>query len=161
MRRNEAREQSQDKTNLTRSKSMGSLQSSAGSTGALKALFESKAATPNKMKSSFRSVSFTTPYKAAGIMPVVNGEVEEVKSSAVQPKSQIPADGPVSDAKIDAKDPVIRKVNTIIPISLKVRFAPFLMCNFNHITSKNRIKILSLRQTYGYLVAVTVHYFSL
>ncbi|XP_039645973.1 LIM domain-containing protein isoform X3 [Perca fluviatilis] len=116
MRRNEAREQSLDKTNLTRSKSMGSLQSSAGSIGALKALFESKTATPNKMKSSFRDASFTTPYKAAGIMPVVNGEVEEVKSSAVQPKIQIPADGPVSDAKTDAKDHVIRKVGRQTPM---------------------------------------------
>ncbi|XP_034717533.1 uncharacterized protein LOC117937584 isoform X3 [Etheostoma cragini] len=111
MRRNEAR----DKTNLIRSKSMGSLQSSAGSIGALKAMFESKAATPNKMKSSFRAGSLTTPHKAAGIMPVVNGEDEEAKSSAVQPTVPIPADGPVNEAKTGAKDHVIRKVGHQTP----------------------------------------------
>ncbi|XP_049912212.1 LIM domain-containing protein isoform X1 [Epinephelus moara] len=95
MRRNEMREQSRDKTNLTRSKSVGSLHSSAGSIGALKALFESKAATQNTVKSSVRAVSFTSPYREADIMPVVNGDVEEA---------------PADDAKTDAKDHVTRKV---------------------------------------------------
>ncbi|XP_078018759.1 uncharacterized protein LOC117264807 isoform X4 [Epinephelus lanceolatus] len=95
MRRNEMRERSRDKTNLTRSKSVGSLHSSAGSIGALKALFESKAATQNTVKSSVRAVSFTSPYREADIMPVVNGDVEEA---------------PADDAETDAKDHVTRKV---------------------------------------------------
>ncbi|XP_074477614.1 uncharacterized protein LOC141759445 isoform X2 [Sebastes fasciatus] len=107
MMRNDARERSRDKTNLTRSKSVGSLQSSAGSIGALKALFESKADTQMKVKSSFRAASFTSPYKAADIAPMVNGELEEVKSSAEKPKIQIPAGAPVNDAK---PDHVTRKV---------------------------------------------------
>ncbi|XP_044032527.1 LIM domain-containing protein isoform X2 [Siniperca chuatsi] len=88
--RNAEREGSRAKTNLTRSKSMGSLQNSAGSIEALKTLFESKATTQNKAKSSFRAESFTSPHKAADIMPVMNGEVEEVKSSAEEPKTQMP-----------------------------------------------------------------------
>lgn len=126
LRRNDAREQSRDKTNLTRSKSMGSLQSGAGSIGALKALFESKAATQNKVKSSFKAASFTSPYKAADIMPVVNGEVEEVKSSAEEPKIQIPADAPVNDAKTDAEDHVTRKVKTITSVRSDFRLFPLL-----------------------------------
>ncbi|XP_031706342.1 protein-methionine sulfoxide oxidase mical3b isoform X4 [Anarrhichthys ocellatus] len=110
MRRNDAREQFRDKTSLTRSKSMGSLQSSAGAIGALKALFESKTAAQNKVKSSFRAVSFSSPNKRADIVPAVDREVEEVKSSAKEPKIQIPADAPVNAAKTDAKGHVTRKV---------------------------------------------------
>lgn len=95
MKRDDVRKQSRDKTNLTRSESMGSLQSSAGSIGALKALFESKADAQNKVKSSFRAASFTSPHKAADVMPVVNGEVEETL---------------VNDAKTDAKHHVTQKV---------------------------------------------------
>ncbi|XP_051266527.1 LIM domain-containing protein isoform X4 [Dicentrarchus labrax] len=105
--RNEERERSRAKTNLARSKSVGNLQNSAGSIEALKVLFESKAATQNKVKSSFRAASFKSPYKAAGIMPVMNGEVEQLKSSAEQLKTQIPADTPDDDAK---KDNLTRKV---------------------------------------------------
>ncbi|XP_038584811.1 LIM domain-containing protein isoform X2 [Micropterus salmoides] len=76
--RNDDREQSRAKTSLTRSKSMGSLQNSAVSIEALKTLFESKAATGNKVKSSFTAAGFTAPHKAADIMPVMNGAVEEV-----------------------------------------------------------------------------------
>lgn len=101
------RERSRDKTNLTRSKSVGSLHSGAGSIGALKALFESKAATQNTVKSSVRAVSFTSPYREADIMPVVNGDVEEA---------------PADDAKTDAKDHVTRKVKTITHIGLNIRF---------------------------------------
>lgn len=119
--RNEERERSRAKTSLTRSRSMGSLQNSAGSIGALTALFESKAATQNKVKSSFRAVNFTSPHKAADIMPVMNGAVEVVKRSREEPKTKIPADAPVNDA--DAKEHrVTRKVNTITVVSLKVRF---------------------------------------
>ncbi|XP_044196210.1 LIM domain-containing protein isoform X2 [Thunnus albacares] len=103
MKRNNESERSQPKTNLSRSKSMGSLHNSA-SIDALKALFESKGATQNKLKSSFRAANVTTPSKAADILPVMNGEVEEVKSSAEKQKTQIPADAPVNDVKPDAKE---------------------------------------------------------
>lgn len=85
--RNDDREQSRAKTSLTRSKSMGSLQNSAVSIEALKTLFESKAATGNKVKSSFTAAGFTAPHKAADIMPVMNGAVEEVMSSAGELKT--------------------------------------------------------------------------
>ncbi|XP_067342112.1 LIM domain-containing protein isoform X2 [Channa argus] len=77
MRRNDEKLQSRAKTNLSRSKSMGSLQNSTGSIKALKALFESKAATQNKVKSNFRAAHSTSAYKAAHI-PVINGDTEEV-----------------------------------------------------------------------------------
>ncbi|KAK5849629.1 hypothetical protein PBY51_013949 [Eleginops maclovinus] len=98
MRRNDARELSRDKSNLTRSKSLGSLQSSTGSIGALKALFESKAATQNKVRSNPRAAPLTSTNKAADFKPVVNGDVEEV-----------PAEEPAAgrDAKTDH---VTRKV---------------------------------------------------
>lgn len=120
-RRMDAREQSRDRTGLTRSKSMGSLQSSARSIGPLKALFESKAATQNKPESSFRAVSFSPPNETADILPAANREVEKVKSSAEEPKIQIPADAPVSAAKTDAKDHVTRKVNIITSNSLQIQ----------------------------------------
>ncbi|KAM9337188.1 uncharacterized protein ABDE67_018497 [Symphorus nematophorus] len=113
MGRNEERERSRAKTNLTRSKSMGSLQNSAGSIGALKALFESKTDTQNKVKSSFRAASSLSPHKAADIMPVMNGEVEEVKMPAEKLKTQIPADAPTNDAK---DDHVTRKVVNQTPM---------------------------------------------
>ncbi|XP_070784653.1 xin actin-binding repeat-containing protein 2-like [Enoplosus armatus] len=100
----EERERSRAKTNLTRSKSLGSLQNSARSIETLKTLFESKAATQNKAKSSFRDASFTSPFKAADIMPVMNGEAEEVKSSEDEPKNQIPPAAPVNEAKTGAKE---------------------------------------------------------
>ncbi|KAL3040414.1 hypothetical protein OYC64_011441 [Pagothenia borchgrevinki] len=90
MRRNDARELSRgDKSNLTRSKSVGNLQSSAGSIGALKALFESKGATQNKVRSP-RAASLTSSNKAADIKPMVNGEGEEGEEPA-----------PRKDAKTD------------------------------------------------------------
>lgn len=106
MSRNEEREQPRAKTNLMRSKSIGSLQNTAGSIGALKALFESKAATPDKPKSSLRATSSPSSHKVTDITQVVNGEVEEAKSPAEKPKSQSPA--PVKDAKDDR---VSQKVN--------------------------------------------------
>lgn len=102
--RNDKRERSRAKTSLTRSKSVGSLQNSAGSIDALKALFESKAA-----KSSVRALSFPSPHKAADIVPVMNREVKEVQSSAEETKTKIPADAPVNDAK---EDHMTRNVNT-------------------------------------------------
>ncbi|KAM9839711.1 xin actin-binding repeat-containing protein 1 [Aulostomus maculatus] len=74
------------KTNLSRSKSMGSLQNSAGSIEALRALFESKAATQNKPKSRFRAANT----KATDVMPVINGVTEEVRRSTEE--SHISAD---------------------------------------------------------------------
>lgn len=108
MRKNDERERSRAKTNLARSKSSGSLQTSVGSIQSMKALFESKAATQNKVKSSFRAMSTPSSYKAADIMQVMNGEVEEVKRTGEKPKTHIPADAPVTDAK---KDQLSQKVN--------------------------------------------------
>ncbi|GLD54701.1 LIM domain and actin-binding protein 1-like isoform X5, partial [Lates japonicus] len=111
MRRNEERERSRAKSSLTRSKSMGSLQNGAGSIEALKALFESKAATQSKVKSSFRAANFKSPYKAADTVPVMNGEVEEVKRSAEEHKAKVPDEAPVNGTKMDAKaDHVTQKV---------------------------------------------------
>lgn len=101
MRKNGERDRSRAKTSLARSKSVGNLQTSAGSIGAMKALFESKAATQNKVKSSFRAISSPSSYKAADVMQVMNGAVEEVKRPAEKPKTHIPADAPVNDAKQD------------------------------------------------------------
>lgn len=104
MKRNEERERSQVKTNLSRSRSMGSLQSGAGSIDALKAVFESKAATQNKLKSSFRAANVMSPSNAPDILPVMNGEVEGVKSTAEEQKTPTPPDASVKDAKPDAKE---------------------------------------------------------
>lgn len=98
---------------------MGSLQNGAGSIEALKALFESNAATQSKVKSSFRAANFKSPYKAADTVTVMNGEVEEVKRSAEEQKAKVPADAPVNDAKMDAKaDHVTQKVNKTATFSL-------------------------------------------
>ena len=112
-------ERSQAKPGLTRSRSMGSLQNGAGSIEALKARFEStqdNTATQARVKSGFRAAEFTSPYKAAGITPLMNGEAEEVKRSAEEQKTRNP---PVNDT--DAKeDHVTRKVNKMTRLSLKV-----------------------------------------
>lgn len=108
MRRNDKRERPEAKTNLTRSKSIGSLQNNAGSIEALRALFESKAATQNKARSSFRAISSPSSCKATDDMQVMNGEVEKVKRPAEKPKTRIPAVAPVNDAKDDR---VSKKVN--------------------------------------------------
>ncbi|KAM6970845.1 uncharacterized protein LKV04_016582 [Tautogolabrus adspersus] len=111
MLRNEERERSRAKSNLTRSKSMGSLQKTTTSIGTLKALFESKAATPNNSKRILRDGSITSTNRAVDILPVMNGKIEEVKISAEKPKTQTPAHPPRNDAKNDAKeDHVTRKV---------------------------------------------------
>ncbi|KAK5897822.1 hypothetical protein CgunFtcFv8_015293 [Champsocephalus gunnari] len=82
MKRNDARGLPRgDKSNLTRSKSVGSLQSSAGSIGALKALFESRGATQNKGRSP-RAASLTSSPKAADIKPMLNGEGDEGEEPA-------------------------------------------------------------------------------
>lgn len=103
MRKNGERERSQAKTSLARSKSVGNLQASAGSIGAMKALFESKAATQNKVKSSFRAISSPSSCKAAD-----DGAAEEVKRPAEKPKPHIPAAAPVNDLK---QDQLPQKVN--------------------------------------------------
>lgn len=79
---------------------MGSLQNSTSSIQALKALFESKAAVQNKVKSS---------YKAAD-MSATNGDAEETKSAKVEPKTQISADASVVKSHTK-EDRVMQKVN--------------------------------------------------
>ncbi|XP_037312136.1 LIM domain-containing protein isoform X5 [Pungitius pungitius] len=96
MKRNDMRER--DKSRLTRSKSMGSLRSSAGSIGPLKALFEAKAATQNKL----RDVSPSSPNGAADATPAEKGEAKEGKSSAE-----------VEAAKTYAKDHVTRRAQSL------------------------------------------------
>uniref|UniRef100_A0A3Q3L209 LIM zinc-binding domain-containing protein n=1 Tax=Mastacembelus armatus TaxID=205130 RepID=A0A3Q3L209_9TELE len=109
-RRNDVMERSQTKVNMSRSKSEGSLKISPGSIEALKALFESKAATENTVKGSFRAANFTSPYKAADIN-LINREVEYVKDAAEEPKTQIPAVASINDIKTAAKENhVTRKV---------------------------------------------------
>lgn len=103
MSRNEEREQPRAKTNLIHSKSIGSLQNQAGSIGALKALFESKAATPDKPKSSLRATNSPSSHKVTDITQVVKGEA---LPPAEKPKTQSPA--PVKGAKDDR---VSQKVN--------------------------------------------------
>ncbi|XP_065804930.1 LIM domain-containing protein [Labrus bergylta] len=107
MLRNEERERSRAKSNLTRSKSMGSLQKATSSIGTLKALFESKAATPNNSKRTLRDRSITTPNRAVDILPLMNGKTEEVKISAEEPKTQTPAHPPRHDAKEDHVTPKV------------------------------------------------------
>ncbi|XP_019943256.2 xin actin-binding repeat-containing protein 1-like [Paralichthys olivaceus] len=104
--RNYEGEQSQAKPGLTRSRSMGSLQNGAGSIEALKARFESKAATQTGVRSRFRAAELTSPSKAAGSTPLMNGKTEEVKRSAEKQKTRNP---PVNGT--DAKENhVTRKV---------------------------------------------------
>ncbi|XP_040022918.2 uncharacterized protein LOC120811547 isoform X1 [Gasterosteus aculeatus] len=98
MKRNDTR--GRDKSGLTRSKSMGSLQSGARSIGALKALFEA----PQSKTSS------SSPDKAADVMPAEKGEAKEGKSSAEEPKIQIPPDSTADAAKTHAKGDVTRRV---------------------------------------------------
>lgn len=101
---------------------MESLPNSSGSIEALKALFESKDAAQNKVKRSFRDGSFKSqvPYKAADVVPMMNGDSEEVKKPAEE-KTKLPAKAPVKHTKGDAKqDQVTRKVNKIFSIILKV-----------------------------------------
>lgn len=97
--RNEEKGRSRAKEGLARSKSVGSLHTSAVSIEALKAVFESNP--QNNVKSSFRASSCTSPYKSADFMPVMNGEAEEVERPAEKVKTQIPAKAPVDDAKKD------------------------------------------------------------
>lgn len=87
MRKNDERERSRANTNLARSKSTGSLQTSTGSIQAMKALFESKAATQNTARSRFRAVSTPPSYKEADIMQAVSGEAEEVKRTGEKSKT--------------------------------------------------------------------------
>lgn len=108
MRKNDERKRSQANTNLARSKSTGNLPTSTGTIQAMKALFESKAATQNTAKSRFRAVSTPSSYKKAGIMQVVSGEAEEAKRTGEKPKTHIPADAPVNGAK---RDQLSQKVN--------------------------------------------------
>ncbi|XP_035475203.2 LIM domain-containing protein isoform X1 [Scophthalmus maximus] len=122
-RRNDEREQerSQATPGLTRSRSMGSLQNSAGSIGALKARFESKASAQNELRSGFRAANFTSPHKAEDIMPVMNGIISSVplKRSSGEQKPKIPADAPVSDANTDAKED--RATRKVVDQTRKVR----------------------------------------
>ncbi|KAG8009492.1 Xin actin-binding repeat-containing protein 1, partial [Nibea albiflora] len=102
--RNNEREPSRAKTNLTRSKSLGNLQTSAGSIESLRALFEANGATQMKARRSFRDARFPSTNKAADIKPEMNGGFKEVKKPA---ETQIPPDAAVNDAR---DDHVTRKV---------------------------------------------------
>lgn len=112
LRRNDEKQQPQTETNLRRSKSMGSLQNCTGTIVALKALFESKAAAPHKVKGSFRAASLTAPSEAADIMPAVSGEAEGRKTPAYERRTPIPATALAADVKTHAKqDNMTKKVN--------------------------------------------------
>ncbi|KAK0154712.1 hypothetical protein N1851_002982 [Merluccius polli] len=79
------------KTNLTRSRSMGSLQNRPSSIGALKDLFESKNDTPRA--------------KMAGATPVVNGPVGDGKTPQKKKKAATDAtDAPSANADAKAND---------------------------------------------------------
>ncbi|KAM7390406.1 hypothetical protein PAMA_008530 [Pampus argenteus] len=104
MKKNDESDGSRVKTNLSRSKSMGNLQNNAGSIDALKARFESKAATQNKLKSSFRATNDTSPSKEADILPVMNGEVQGIQSSAKKQRNQSPAKASVNNTETYAKE---------------------------------------------------------
>ncbi|XP_068160670.1 LIM domain-containing protein [Antennarius striatus] len=95
--RNEERERSRVKTNLVRSKSMGSLQNGTGSIEVLKALFESKPAASKNVKSSFRAANMQSFNKAADLTQAINGDAEEVKRPEEKSKVQIPAGASVND----------------------------------------------------------------
>lgn len=107
MRRSKERDQTQAKSNLPRSKSMGSLPTSTGSIEALKAVFEPNAAAQKKVKSSFKTAKVTLSPTAD--MPRMNGEAVDVQKAAHEQK--IPAG---NKAKKEAKeDYVTQKVKTI------------------------------------------------
>ncbi|XP_017157224.1 LIM domain and actin-binding protein 1 isoform X4 [Poecilia reticulata] len=81
MKRNEERERARSTATLTRSRSVGSLQNTTGSSiEALKAVFESKATAKLKPKSSFKTGNVALGH--AVDEPVVNGEAEDVQSAA-------------------------------------------------------------------------------
>lgn len=108
IRRNEKRQLSEAKTNLIRSKSLGSLHSNSRSIDALKTLFESNDATQSRPKRNFRAPSIKPRNsKAQEIMPAMNGKTEK------EEKTIVPADA--SGAKTDAKAvKASQKVNKII-----------------------------------------------
>ncbi|KAM4543942.1 solute carrier family 22 member 13-like [Fundulus diaphanus] len=80
LKRNEERERARTKAPLTRSRSAGCVQNSAGSIDALKALFESKATAQLKPKSGYGSGNVASSCTAN--TPVLNAEAEDVQSAA-------------------------------------------------------------------------------
>ncbi|XP_037829143.1 LIM domain-containing protein isoform X5 [Kryptolebias marmoratus] len=84
MRRNKEREQTRGKTNLSRSKSMGSLQTGSGSIEALRAVFESKSPAQKKVRRSFKTTNVTLSPTAD--VPMMNGEAEDVQRAAEEKK---------------------------------------------------------------------------
>ncbi|XP_016528693.1 LIM domain and actin-binding protein 1 isoform X2 [Poecilia formosa] len=85
MKRNEERERARSTATLTRSKSVGSLQNTTGSSiEALKALFELKATAKQRPKSSFKTGNVALGH--AVDEPAVNGEAEDVQSAAEEQK---------------------------------------------------------------------------
>ncbi|XP_055363695.1 LIM domain-containing protein isoform X2 [Betta splendens] len=105
IRRSDERVRFQTGSNLSRSKSLGSLQSSPGSVVALKARYESKDAVHNKIKGRYTAANVTSPYKAADVS--AKGGAEEEKPRK-QPNT---ADASVVDAPRKAKeDHVTKKV---------------------------------------------------
>ncbi|KAM4605928.1 xin actin-binding repeat-containing protein 1 [Polymixia lowei] len=89
LRKDDEKEWPRGKTNLARSKSMGSLPNSAGGIGSLKALFESKAGSPYQVRSSL------PPRSTADSRSLVTGEVEEkvspAKKEAIVPAARLAA----------------------------------------------------------------------
>ncbi|XP_038149613.1 LIM domain-containing protein [Cyprinodon tularosa] len=77
LKKNDEQEQARTKVSLTRSKSVGSLQTGSRSIEALKAVFETKATAEYKPKSSFRAGNPALDHNAN--IPLVNGEAEEVQ----------------------------------------------------------------------------------
>ncbi|XP_037549884.1 LIM domain-containing protein [Nematolebias whitei] len=105
MRRSKERDQTQAKSSLPRSKSMGSLQTSTASIEALKAVFEADPPAQRKVKSSFKTAKVTLSPTAD--MPMMNGEAVYVQKAAEEQK--IPAG---NKAKKEAKeDYVNQKLN--------------------------------------------------
>nr|XP_046227692.1 LIM domain-containing protein isoform X3 [Scatophagus argus]XP_046227693.1 LIM domain-containing protein isoform X3 [Scatophagus argus] len=97
LRRNDEKERSRARINLARSRSVGSLQNSVGTIEALKALFESKAVAQNKTKGSVRAPSLRSSCKEEDITQTMN----EAKSPAEKPTTQVPAVAPVNDVNED------------------------------------------------------------
>lgn len=107
MRRSKERDQTQAKSSLPRSKSMGSLQTSTASIEALKAVFEPNTPAQRRVKSSFKTAKVTL--SPTPDMPLMNGEDVDVQKAAEEQK--IPAG---NKARKKAKeDYVNQKVNKI------------------------------------------------
>ena len=100
-------------TNLSRSRSMGSLRNCLSSVSDLKGLFESKNDTQAKVNRSMRAESWTLPSRAkmTDSTPVVNGHTGERQTA--QKKKAAPSTDADGQANVDAKvNDVNANVNT-------------------------------------------------